>query len=973
MLRIHNTTSVAAAKSYYTESLSKENYYSRDEQVVGLWQGKGAEKIGLGQEVQQQEFDALCENRLPSGDRLTPRDDANRRVGFDFTFSAPKSVTLLYEMTGDERILEQHHAAIRSTMQEIEQDSRVRVRAGGKNEDRVTGNMIWGEFTHFTSRPVDGVTDPHLHTHCFAFNASFDEVEGKWKALELGEVRKDAPYFEAVYDARLAKGLGDLGYAVEKRAWGKTIGWEVKGIEREVIDKFSRRTGEIEKEAEKRGILNDSLKSELGARTRRGKNEHMDRETLRKEWRERLNEDEEQVFAALQKEEVPHKFERSKSPESKEHHQAVTQATRQALDFAVEHKFQHHSAVSEKRFLEAALREGVGTVTPEAVKQELGNRDDLHRRTRQDGRKWVVSKEVLQEEKQMFDFVRDGRGIHKPLGKTDRKIEREFLNEQQRNAIAHVWNSPDRVTAIRGAAGVGKTTLMQEAVSGIEANGKQVFTFAPSSEASRGVLREEGFENAETVQQLLVNQRMQEHVKGAVLWVDEAGLLSSKDMRGLLRVAEQQQARVVLSGDTKQHHAVERGDAFRLLQQEAGLKIVEVEEIQRQSGNYKQAVKHLSTGKIKESFKILEKMGAIHEINDRDTRSKMLLRSYEKAVKAREKVLIVSPTHKEGKSILSDLRASQRHRGILQGQDKLYTTQRNLNLTEAEKNQTIHYQKGRVVQFAKHAKGFKAGEKLLVSGVDEQGQVLVEKNGREEVLNLQERHKYQLFERDSLPVAKGEQIRITHNGFSLPNAKGKRHRFDNGAMHEVTGFTKAGDLKLKNGWVMPSDYGNFTQGYITTSHAAQGKTVDRVLILQASDSLPVASREQFYVSVSRGRKGVEIFTDDKAALKRAVSESDERPSGSEVMRDPAKEQTLFHIRMQELAKAYASYFRDAGSRFQDKISKTKESWKEQFSDKTSPDRAQSDKTSPFREKLEQVRDNWREKIQDRGDDLVPER
>ena len=81
----------------------------------------------------------------------------------------PKSVSLLYAMTRDERILDAFRDSVDATMQDIEAEMATRVRKGGKNEERKTGNMVWGEFIHFTSRPVDGVPDPHLHAHCFVF------------------------------------------------------------------------------------------------------------------------------------------------------------------------------------------------------------------------------------------------------------------------------------------------------------------------------------------------------------------------------------------------------------------------------------------------------------------------------------------------------------------------------------------------------------------------------------------------------------------------------------------------------------------------------------------------------------------------------------------------------------------------------------------------------------------------------------
>jgi ATP-dependent exoDNAse (exonuclease V) alpha subunit len=121
------------------------------------------------------------------------------------------------------------------------------------------------------------------------------------------------------------------------------------------------------------------------------------------------------------------------------------------------------------------------------------------------------------------------------------------------------------VTALKGGAGTGKTTLVKAVNDAIKTTGKEVFAFAPSAEASRGVQRSEGFENADTVERLLIDPKMQERVKGQVLWVDEAGLLSVKDMKRLFDVAERQQARIILTGDSNQHNAVFRGDALRTL------------------------------------------------------------------------------------------------------------------------------------------------------------------------------------------------------------------------------------------------------------------------------------------------------------------------------------------------------------------------------------------------------------------------
>lgn len=97
------------------------------------------------------------------------------------------------------------------------------VRKNGADENRTTGNMVWAEFVHFTARPVNGIPDPHLHAHCYAFNTTWDDTEKKWKAGQFRDLKGDAPYFEAAFHARFSKQLNDLGYHVERTAKG----WEL--------------------------------------------------------------------------------------------------------------------------------------------------------------------------------------------------------------------------------------------------------------------------------------------------------------------------------------------------------------------------------------------------------------------------------------------------------------------------------------------------------------------------------------------------------------------------------------------------------------------------------------------------------------------------------------------------------------------------------------------------------------------------
>ena len=145
-------------------------------------------------------------------------------------------------------------------------------------------------------------------------------------------------------------------------------------------------------------------------------------------------------------------------------------------------------------------------------------------------------------------------------------------------------------------------------------------------------------------------------------------------------------------------------------------------------------------------------------------------------------------------------------------------------------------------------------------------------------LPLDQADRFQVFHTGTINLAAGDMIRITSNGFTAD----KKHALHNGDLHRIQGFDRKGNIVLANGWTVAKDFGHIDYGYVVTSHASQGKTVDRVFVGQSSQSFPASSAVQFYVSVSRGRKSVTVYTDDKESLREAISHTDERLSATEL-------------------------------------------------------------------------------------------
>src|SRR5580704_11282702 len=590
MLRITTSHSAEGAKKYFDVSLKTSDYYTRD---IGTWGGRGAEILGLKGAVERKDFVALVNNRWPgaNGERLTARMNkarledvkdkktgipildtetgqpittqvSNRRAGYDFTFSVPKSVSL-YLAVNEDKVIEQVIAeALDETMATIEARMETKVRKGYQHDNRVSPNMVYAKFVHGESRPVDGIPDPHYHIHVFAMNATFDEVEKEWKALEVGNTVGDRTFYEAQFHHLLAAKLDLSGYGIRRTEQH----FEFASVSRELVEKFSRRTELIEQrardkykvlEAEARALMKstnmafddafahviaeiggdwDKWKSNLGARNRESKSsaKYKARQELVAHWQSEMTPQERE---SLQPERV-------KSAPSQN---LLGVGAAKAL--AIQHLFEQVSLKRELHIAGMLLRRGIARV---GIAEALAwaNSDPIFVRPDLEG-KLLTTREVRDAENKMIHLAAQGQGKHEALrGVKEWEIRHPLVaaSEEQSKAVRHVLASEDFVISFRGPAGAGKTELMSEAVTAIESlSGKVVMLLAPSS-PSVEVLRAQGFARADTLQQFELNPELQQAVKGQVLWVDEAGFLSVHQMLELQEFAVEHNCRLVLTG-----------------------------------------------------------------------------------------------------------------------------------------------------------------------------------------------------------------------------------------------------------------------------------------------------------------------------------------------------------------------------------------------------------------------------------------
>ncbi len=272
----------------------------------------------------------------------------------------------------------------------------------------------------------------------------------------------------------------------------------------------------------------------------------------------------------------------------------------------------------------------------------------------------------------------------------------------------------------------------------------------------------------------------------------------------------------------------------------------------------------------------LDKLGWIKEVADGE-RDKQLAEAFLAAVAEKNRdgehksALVVSPTHAEANRITEAIRSGLKASGKLTKEQEVDTWVP-AHLTDAQKSDPTQYDAGDLIEFQQNAPGYKKGSRLLVSDSVKPPVELA--------------NRFAVYRPVQLDVGEGDRIRITAGG----KTKDGKHRLSNGALLTAQGFTKGGDIIVDHGWVIDRDFGHLTHGFVITSHASQGVTVDKVFIGVSSDSLPATNQRAAYVAITRGKEMAQIFTDDKDELLRAMSRPD-NPMSATNLAESTKQKT----------------------------------------------------------------------------------
>ena len=347
---------------------------------------------------------------------------------------------------------------------------------------------------------------------------------------------------------------------------------------------------------------------------------------------------------------------------------------------------------------------------------------------------------------------------------------------------------------------------------------------------------------------------------GAVIVVDEAGQIGGRQMLELLRLAHQRHARVVLSGDTRQHGPVEASDALMAIERHSGVAPVELHTIRRQDpalgrddderrsiSRYRKAVEAAAAGRLADSFERLDKMGAVVACGLTDQADK-LADEYLRLAQEKGSAVVVSQTWTEVQRVNSRVRDALKAKGLLGAHDSAVETLERLDLTNAQKRDERFYPPEAVVVFNQKVRHAEAGTKGKLAGIVSAG-VLVEVDGKFVTVQNRLLGRINVCVPRELALAAGDRIHLKAN-----RKLASGNRVANGELATVKAVRPDGAVELEDGRVLDASYREFSPGYAVTSYGSQGKTVDYVLF---SDSTIKAATnaQQWYVTISRGSSG----------------------------------------------------------------------------------------------------------------------
>ncbi|NPV02126.1 MAG: relaxase domain-containing protein [Brevinematales bacterium] len=860
---------VSISKGTYTtaKGLEADNYHIKGSEDKALGFIGGLKKgLRLG-EFSPEAYNRLAKGESPSGEKLVGEGvNGKHRTGPDVTFSPDKSVSLVWAFGTPEQkkaVEAAHNKSVMAVAKYIEKHLiAARVTVHGVTRNVHCGAMVAAHVNHHTTRALD----PQLHTHLVVFNITKAPGDTGYRAISNELFFKSANQLMliAAYENELYRNLRKAGFNVGLKDDRYA---EIRGVPQNVIDNYSKRKEDIEakiKELQEQypSASRKSLQKTAVMGSRDAKIDYS-MERLKEHWAEQNRAIGFDIEAMRRAVECKIKIE--KSP-----------AADKIVDRVIKSLTENHTVFTRHHVMVEALKLTQGH-SIDALNEAFEQSKEIvglgyHQFDRSSADQVYSTKTLVESEKYIDRTV---LSLMEKRGKLVKDFySHEFtnltLNDDQRKAFEHIMKSRDGVIVVQGDAGSGKTTMLQMVAEYTKRAGYKVHGLAYQGKAVDVMEKKAGIPSM-TVHSYLDPRnadRRAEMQKGKALYiVDEASMIGTIQGSEIIKDIEKNpDARVVFIGDVKQHQSIMAGRVFTELQKT--LPVVSMTKILRQTDEkYRVIVEDFSAKKVKTGFEKLEKNGMIREIEDHKERVGAIVNAF---MQKPDKTVILTNTNAVKTEINGMIREELKKAGKLDIDGQAVATQikENINLTLAERSNIKNYRHTQAVDFYRAGNGFKTGETGIVMDVTETHVVIRTPMGIEKRFRpMDVAEQINVYQTAPREFSKGDRIQFLKNNRELG--------VKNGEYGTVTGVSgRELSIRKENGEKIEfslNQYKNIDHGYATTNYKSQGMTAERVIAnMETGLETGGQSFNSAYVAVTRGRKKLEIFTDNLVELRNQV-------------------------------------------------------------------------------------------------------